>query len=295
MYLLPIVFLLSACEKDRTDYAYKGDKFLHLNKRVYPIMEDKGSVTMDILLTAPSEKAVTVNIEIKSNDAVKDVDYVYTGSNAIVFQPGETKKSFTIQIIDNLNPGADKDININITGNDGDYINGFPGNDHLNKSADIIILDNDCPLATSLFKGPVTGYEDSPWWTASPYTYNVVSKSLSPDGNKLTLTISGFFGVQFYVSSAWYTQKVADESPVEIVFDLTDRKNPVYSIAGGQKCMTNITDTWFVPNYIEIVEVKNAPLTIDVCKKTFDITYQVSNPVLSWEVGVNHKVHFKFN
>jgi len=294
IYILPIIFLSQSCEKDRTDYSYKGEMFLQFDNRYYEIMEDRGAVSLQILLSSPAKESVTVTVKISSTEAIEGVDYEYNGPDEIIFQPGESSKSIIVNIIDNLDPESDKIIKAEITGNSGGYINGFPGPDQLNKSVDIIVMENDCPLTTSLFNGPVVGYEDCQWWTGSPYTYNVVSQSISEDGNILRLTISGFFGVQFYVSYAWYTTKVADENPVEIVFDLTDRTNPVYSIAAGQKCMANITDPWFVPDYILMKGMTNMPLTIDVCKKTFDITYQVVSPTLTWEDGVNHTIHFRF-
>ena len=62
--------------------------------------EDVGTMTFTVTLSAPSAKTVRVNYATSNNTATAPSDYTETRNGMLIFQPGDTEKTFTVSIID---------------------------------------------------------------------------------------------------------------------------------------------------------------------------------------------------
>lgn len=65
----------------------------------YARAESSGTAVIEVLLSAASSNVVTVNYATADGSAIDGADYVAT-SDTFTFAPGETRKTFTVQILD---------------------------------------------------------------------------------------------------------------------------------------------------------------------------------------------------
>jgi hypothetical protein len=65
----------------------------------YARAESSGTAVIEVLLSAASSNVVTVNYATADGSAIDGADYIAT-SDTFTFAPGETRKTFTVQILD---------------------------------------------------------------------------------------------------------------------------------------------------------------------------------------------------
>jgi hypothetical protein len=80
----------------------------------YTVWEDDeaGSVSCYLVLSEPSKKTVTLKYSTADSTAVAGTDYTAVNSGTVTFNPGQTSKLLTVNIVENHASGSDKAFKI---------------------------------------------------------------------------------------------------------------------------------------------------------------------------------------
>jgi PKD repeat protein len=115
----------------------------------FTVDEDAGSAPIAVALSAPSALPITVNYATGNGSATAGNDYTAV-SNTLTFSPGETTKSFTVQVLEDAVDEPDETINLTLS-NPTNASLGGPAN------ATLTITDNDdSPGIQAAFVGTPT-------------------------------------------------------------------------------------------------------------------------------------------
>ena len=109
------------------------------------VREDAGFVAVNLSLSKPYERPVTVSWETQSGSAVGVLDYV-PWSESVTFAPHETVKTVQIVILDDTVAESDETFTVRLYDPIGVVLDDFP-------SAMVEILDDDRPTPTSTLTG----------------------------------------------------------------------------------------------------------------------------------------------
>jgi len=81
----------------------------------YTVDEDAGTVTITVTRTGGDEGTVTVNYATTDGSATAPADYTET-SGTLTFGPGVTEQTFTVPIVQDLQPESDETFTITLSG-----------------------------------------------------------------------------------------------------------------------------------------------------------------------------------
>jgi hypothetical protein len=81
----------------------------------YTVAEDGVNATITVTLSAASGKTVTVYYATSNGTATAGTDYTTT-TGSVVFDPGQTSKTFTVPILDDTTDEWDETVNLTLTG-----------------------------------------------------------------------------------------------------------------------------------------------------------------------------------
>lgn len=80
------------------------------------VNEGAGTATFTVNLSAASAKTVTVNYATADSTAVAGSDYTATGTQTLTFNPGDTTKTVTVNISEDVLDEADETFTVNLSG-----------------------------------------------------------------------------------------------------------------------------------------------------------------------------------
>ena len=150
IYILMLTAILvnMSCESDKeietVDFGTGDLKWVQFEQESYSILESAdGSLEVTVLLAADSNPdGVTINLDYSSS--APSTGYDISPADGVVEIPaGEFSASFSLTPVDNFEEEADKVINVTVSSSP------FPvglGGDSLFSSAQLTIIDDDCPL-----------------------------------------------------------------------------------------------------------------------------------------------------
>ena len=115
---------------------------VQFNATNYAVNESEGSAVIEVTRIGSSRNAVTVNYVTSDGTASNRTDYV-TSSGTLYFAAGESRKEFTVPIVDDLFVEGDESVSLTLSGAAG---GAFPGSP---TTAFLTILSNDVASPTS--------------------------------------------------------------------------------------------------------------------------------------------------
>jgi Ca2+-binding RTX toxin-like protein len=114
---------------------------IRLSSPTYTVGEGDGTATITVELTAASQQTVTVRYAASKGSAKPTADFT-TIKGTITFAPGETIKTFNVQVRDDTSTESDETIRIKLSKPKGAKLS-------LPSSGLLTILDDDAPIAAS--------------------------------------------------------------------------------------------------------------------------------------------------
>ena len=112
---------------------------LSFSAGTYSVTESGATATITVQRTGGSEGLVTADFGTADGSAIGGLDYL-PQSGTLVFAPGETSRTFTIPIVDDLLIDGKKTVNLSLSNPTGGVTLGAP------TAAVLTIVDNDAPM-----------------------------------------------------------------------------------------------------------------------------------------------------
>lgn len=219
LYIITVFTLIffASC-KDQENLVFDNqDGFVQLsvsNSATIP-ENSTGSITTSVIFggsAAQNTSGITVNFEVLSSNSAR---YTVEPSNGILEIPaGETSAEITITPIDNSIADGSIELTLNIL-NTSSLPVGIGGEELVNVSRVITLVDDDCPIVLENMEGTYAGSDN--WYSGAggPLSTQIIT---SYDGTSFTMTGIGYAWLE---NPDYWAEEVITEGSVTVDIDTT--------------------------------------------------------------------------
>jgi hypothetical protein len=169
VFLLIGILIASACSDEPDRILFNGPHFVSFARTNVIVNESATSGTATVVMSRTFPTDVTVSYSVETENATEGVDYT-VDQNSIVIPAGEYEGTFTITPINNEIIDAARRIRLTITS-----ISEASLNPSAENEVTIAILNDDCPVETSIWTGDIEStesYDDGTGW--GPFLVSMV-------------------------------------------------------------------------------------------------------------------------